>query len=397
MHYGVTYNVFDYAFDKHWYMTTDMTSCPSKLFQKPPTLASLPVQPGSAEHRRLDVALSVAWGLYEATREHAINACGIAEPEDPAQVRYKCAANADNVVVCRQRPEGEYDPPPPPGTKLLGADTPFVGAKLRGGGGACSDDNEACCGWAETGECAKNAGFMLQTCARACGLCPKGKGSCLRASDTPPPPAPVAISDAKPTKGGKGGTPALPPAPRHVDPALAHQVPERKLKPHVAGAHVGKGAGKGKAKARPAAEEPVLEEEEEAENEEQEEVVEEEQPGVEEEEAPQVEEAEAEEEVEAETEPEEEPKPRPRGRIAIERSRDAFLSTSDSSSDAAASRRLGHRIALAAWPAGAACACLGLRVARKRRAAARGHGGHARSRLSVAASPAGRMQGRKGV
>jgi hypothetical protein len=402
MHYGVTYNVFDYAFDKHWYMSTDMTSCPSKLFQKPPTLASLPVEPGSAEHRRLDVALSVAWGLYDATREHAITACGIDEPPDPPQIRYKCAANADNVVVCRQRAENDFDPPPPPGTKLVGAGTPFVGAKLRGGGGACADDSESCCGWAEGGECAKNAGFMLQSCARACGLCPKAVGSCLRAADTPPPPAPVAISDAKPSgkgtaKGGKGGASLVaPPAPRHVDPALAHQVPERKLKPHVAGAHIG--ASKSKAKAK-AAEEPVLdEEEEEVENEEEAEAEEEEaQPGGEEvDEEPEAEEADEEEEVE---EAEEDVRPhRRRGRIAIEHSRDAFLSTSDSSSDAAASRRLGHRVALAAWPAGAAVACLGLRVARKRRAAARGHGGsHARARLSVAASPAGRMQDRKGV
>jgi hypothetical protein len=181
-----------------------------------------------------------------------------------------------------------------------------------------------------------------------------------------------------------------------VDPALAHQVPERKLKPHVAGAHIG--ASKSKAKAK-AAEEPVLdEEEEEVENEEEAEAEEEEaQPGGEEvDEEPEAEEADEEEEVE---EAEEDVRPhRRRGRIAIEHSRDAFLSTSDSSSDAAASRRLGHRVALAAWPAGAAVACLGLRVARKRRAAARGHGGsHARARLSVAASPAGRMQDRKGV
>ena len=114
MHYGITYNVGDYAFDKHWFMSTDMTSCPSKLFQKPPAVADLGVEPGSQEHRRLSVALSVAQGLYDATRAHAISACGIKRPQDPPQIRYKCAPNADNVVICTPRREGEPPDPPPP-------------------------------------------------------------------------------------------------------------------------------------------------------------------------------------------------------------------------------------------------------------------------------------------
>ena len=36
---------------------------------------------------------------------------------------------------------------------------------------ACKDANDACAGWAQSGECAKNPGFMHTSCAMSCRLC----------------------------------------------------------------------------------------------------------------------------------------------------------------------------------------------------------------------------------
>ena len=38
-------------------------------------------------------------------------------------------------------------------------------------GPECVDKNEACAGWAASGECTKNEAFMRQTCFKACNLC----------------------------------------------------------------------------------------------------------------------------------------------------------------------------------------------------------------------------------
>lgn len=35
----------------------------------------------------------------------------------------------------------------------------------------CDDDNDACTGWASNGECAKNPGYMLETCKLSCRVC----------------------------------------------------------------------------------------------------------------------------------------------------------------------------------------------------------------------------------
>ena len=36
---------------------------------------------------------------------------------------------------------------------------------------ACNDANEACAGWAQSGECDKNPGFMHKSCTMSCRLC----------------------------------------------------------------------------------------------------------------------------------------------------------------------------------------------------------------------------------
>lgn len=180
MHYGITYNVFDYAFDKHWYMATDMTSCPGKIFPKPPKLSDLPVEPGTEEYRRLDVALTVAYGLYESSRLHVIEVCGVADPPDPPYPRYKCTMGQNNVNMCQPLRDDE---------------SPDFSAQIKAlrGSTVCEDDNANCCDWASKGECTKNSGYMAATCKAACGKCKGGK-VCAPVTDEvaqqtfPPPP-----------------------------------------------------------------------------------------------------------------------------------------------------------------------------------------------------------------
>jgi hypothetical protein len=60
MHYGITYNIEDYAFDKHWHRSLDATTCPGKLFEKPMRKEDLRDPPNSKERRRKEVALECA-------------------------------------------------------------------------------------------------------------------------------------------------------------------------------------------------------------------------------------------------------------------------------------------------------------------------------------------------
>jgi hypothetical protein len=57
LHYGITYNIDDYAFDKHWHRSLDVTTCPGKLFEKPMRKEDLRDPPNSKERRRKEVAL----------------------------------------------------------------------------------------------------------------------------------------------------------------------------------------------------------------------------------------------------------------------------------------------------------------------------------------------------
>ena len=61
----------------------------------------------------------------------------------------------------------------------------------------CADEHKSCAGWADAGECDKNADFMAASCRRTCGLCPmKAAQSRLpppvppRKVPPPPPPPP---------------------------------------------------------------------------------------------------------------------------------------------------------------------------------------------------------------
>jgi len=193
LHYGITYNVDWYAFDKHWYMATDMTKCPGKVFPRPPKPEDLQDKPGSRERRRKEIALVVAWGLYEASKAWTRDHCGHEQP-DPPEKRYVCAFKGP-VWTCDEE------------HKALARAARTGAAQLRGAGAAtanpaCKNENEFCCDWAEKGECDRNADFMLSSCKLACGECPDAPAEEVCAPDkqaedeTTPQPQPSPRFDA---------------------------------------------------------------------------------------------------------------------------------------------------------------------------------------------------------
>ncbi len=71
-------------------------------------------------------------------------------------------------------------PPPPPrppkqelvsSLKIIHHDHDIVREEAMEKAMACADLAENCAGWAASGECAKNPGFMLEQCKESCGLC----------------------------------------------------------------------------------------------------------------------------------------------------------------------------------------------------------------------------------
>jgi len=208
MHYGLTFHVGEYAFDKHWFMMTDMTSCPSSLFNRPPTMEQLraggytpALEGGSAEERRVDAALAVAWGLYNATRAHAIRTCHIDNPADPEETRYRCSTNDANVVLCSKKERSEWNSPPPP----LALPSPPA---LRG-------------------EKSPELAPLLVEEKAPEEKAPEEKAPEETEPQALPPPPVVAAAEPSET--------APRPEQGHDDPALAPQkvAPERVLKPHV--------------------------------------------------------------------------------------------------------------------------------------------------------------------
>ena len=181
LHYGITYNVDEYAFDKHWYMgRSDFTTCPGRVFNKPMLPEELSEEPGTVEYRRKTVALTVAQSLYEATKWWSGSFCGQILPDPPKQ-SYSCSKDVSNGVVLCQELKGKQ------------AEEMLL-QRLRGGGSqktheSCTEISTDCCGWAATGECDNNPGFMLEKCQKSCNLC---SVSCRE--DCCPPNTPAAHS-----------------------------------------------------------------------------------------------------------------------------------------------------------------------------------------------------------
>mmetsp|Transcript_28895 Transcript_28895/g.71319 ORF Transcript_28895/g.71319 Transcript_28895/m.71319 type:complete len:623 (-) Transcript_28895:667-2535(-) len=171
LHYGITYNVDDYAFDKHWYMGSDFTTCPGRIFNKPMRPEELVNKPGSMEYRRKTVALTVASSLYEATKWWSGHHCNRTLP-DPQKQSYSCSTMSNGVVSCLE-------------VKDTNAHSELL-QRLRGAGleedtrEVCKEDNNKCCDWAAGGECDKNPSYMLDSCQMSCNLCGGGcrEGCC---------------------------------------------------------------------------------------------------------------------------------------------------------------------------------------------------------------------------
>jgi len=175
VHYGLTFNVLDYAFSKHWYHGFTVGCPDQELFQRPPDPSQL--RSRGMIRRRDEIALHCAWGLYNATRGYAIERCGVKNPSDPPKTSYACRKDSQGVLTCDER---------------------RVDDTFRGEEAACKDTNEACCDWATKGECDKNPSFMLENCPLSCDqcqdvrcpskCCPPGAS---REEDEAPPTIPV--------------------------------------------------------------------------------------------------------------------------------------------------------------------------------------------------------------
>ena len=200
LHYGITYHVDEYAFDKHWYMgggpRNDFTACPGQY--------RLRQTPGrNRRSSKTRAALNAGgkkspWSSPGAVRRDEVveqEHCGKELP-DPPHRAFKCSTNRDtNVVSCKELRGGELsrarEDERARGLRG-GARARGGGTMTRGGGGiiagdggegekqtACGDDaGDDCCGWARDGECEKNPGFMLVRCAKSCDAC--GDASAVR-------------------------------------------------------------------------------------------------------------------------------------------------------------------------------------------------------------------------
>jgi len=163
LHYGVTYRVDDYAFDKHWYQGADMTSCTKgKMFEKPITLGEVTSREGTMMRRRDEIALIVAETLYNSTKERALKVCKRTDLDfsKPRQ-RYDCKLVENNILRCK-----------PVSKEVI--EQKKREEELRGASGesSCKDNNNQCCAWASTGECTNNPNYMTIECQLSCNLCP---------------------------------------------------------------------------------------------------------------------------------------------------------------------------------------------------------------------------------
>ena len=80
LHYGLTYHVdmqatkgYSWAFDKHWYQSVDMLTCPGKLFPEPPTVDDIPEKsfgPTADAWYKQSLAVLNAQALHQGLREH---------------------------------------------------------------------------------------------------------------------------------------------------------------------------------------------------------------------------------------------------------------------------------------------------------------------------------------
>ena len=173
LHYGITYHVDEYAFDKHWYMgggpRNDFTTCPGRVFDKPPDASALledPAalnaggkkspwsSPGACTTRRSGGAGNTA-GRNCRTRRTARSSARRIETRTSSRAKSSAEGNSRGRAREDERARGLRG-----GARARGG-----GTMTRGGGGiiagdggegekqtACGDDaGDDCCGWRATG------------------------------------------------------------------------------------------------------------------------------------------------------------------------------------------------------------------------------------------------------
>ena len=174
LHYGLTYHVdmqatkgYSWAFDKHWYQSVDMLTCPGKLFPEPPTVDDIPEKsfgPTADAWYKQSLAVINAQALHQGLREHHRLACGDGTMTAP-QKQYACSVNPGNYVLSCREMRGTAQ-------ELEAHRAAAKKSASRGPAtGACVDKNDGCEDWAANGECEKNPGYMRPECAKSCGLC----------------------------------------------------------------------------------------------------------------------------------------------------------------------------------------------------------------------------------
>ena len=179
LHYGLTYHVdmqatkgYSWAFDKHWYQSVDMLTCPGKLFPEPPTVDDIPEKsfgPTADAWYKQSLAVINAQALHQGLREHHRLACGDGTMTAP-QKQYACSVNPGNYVLSCREMRGTAQ-------ELEAHRAAAKESASRGpaeAAGACVDKNDGCEDWAANGECEKNPGYMRPECAKSCGLCEGG-------------------------------------------------------------------------------------------------------------------------------------------------------------------------------------------------------------------------------
>ena len=149
MHYGLTYHMdlksgFSWSFDKHWYKTTDMISCPGKLFMQPPEREELKIEGlNSMQLYAQDLAWQTAHGLHSGlTAYHQTHCLGQQPVQFPLKL-FRCSKNEANLVLtCDDVGFAAADASVPgKSTKLRGGE--FTEAGNGGGVGASRKGGES--------------------------------------------------------------------------------------------------------------------------------------------------------------------------------------------------------------------------------------------------------------
>ena len=135
MHYGLTYHIdlksgFSWSFDKHWYQSADMISCPGKLFMQPPEREELKTEGlNEMELFAQDLAWQTAHGLHNGLVAYHDTHCLGQQPVQFPLKLFRCTVDRVTfVLTCDPAADA---PLPEKSTKLRGGE---VTETVKGGG-----------------------------------------------------------------------------------------------------------------------------------------------------------------------------------------------------------------------------------------------------------------------